>query len=220
MPANPLQGRLFVFGDLHGHINKLEALLKQIRTVFRPDKDKYVFVGDYIDKGPDSKKVVQRLLELSYSGVKTVFLVGNHESMLLDDYLSGKRPHFFLNNGGLSTLKSYGLHKTKPKDTRFPPEHMKFFNNLRLYYRESGYLFVHAGLRPGIPLKQQSVHDLLWIREEFYEQDHDWEDWIIFGHTPFHNPFLKGKLIGIDTGVEFGGPLTCLVLPDMMVLQE
>lgn len=220
MADNGQLGRIFAFGDLHGHVGKLNALLDRIRPIFRPELDKYLFVGDYIDKGPHSKEVVERLIELAGSGVRTVFLVGNHESMLLDDYLTGKRPHFFLDNGGLSTLKSYGLHKTKPKDTRFPPEHAKFFHNLHLYHREGDYLFVHAGLRPGIPLKEQSVHDLLWIREEFYQQDYDWDHWIIFGHTPFHNPFLKGKLIGIDTGVEFGGPLTCLVLPDMMILQE
>ncbi len=220
MPDSGQQGRLFVFGDLHGHIDKLNTLLNRIRPVFRREVDKYIFVGDYIDKGPDSKKVVERLIRLASSGVKTVFMVGNHESMLLDDYLTGKRPHFFLDNGGLSTLKSYGLHKTKPKDTVFPPAHRNFFSNLRLYHRESGYLFVHAGLRPGIPLKEQSVQDLLWIREEFYQQEYDGRDWVVFGHTPFHNPFLKGKLIGIDTGVEFGGPLTCLVLPDMMIMQE
>ncbi len=220
MPDNGQHGRIFVFGDVHGHIDKLNALLDRIRLVFRPKVDKYIFVGDYIDKGPDSKKVVERLVGLAASGVKTVFLVGNHESMLLDDYLTGRRPHFFLDNGGLSTLKSYGLHKTKPKDTRFPPSHARFFNNLRLYHREGGYLFVHAGLRPGIPLKEQSVRDLLWIREEFFQEDYDWEEYVIFGHTPFHNPFVQGKLIGIDTGVEFGGPLTCLVLPDMMIMQE
>jgi len=211
-------GRLYVFGDIHGQAGMLDGILDRIA----PDRkaDKLIFLGDYIDRGPEAKQVVDRLLALQRAGYNTVFLKGNHEAMLLDSYLTGRQPEFFLRNGGEATLKSYGLEIFPPKEARLPAAHQVFFEELKKYHTEPGYIFVHAGLRPGVPLEDQVETDLFWIRDEFFGQDHDWGATVIFGHTPFHEPFQRGEMIGIDTGTAYGGHLTCLVLPDMKIIQS
>jgi serine/threonine protein phosphatase 1 len=211
-------GRFYVFGDIHGQAGMLDGILDRIA----PDKksDKLIFLGDYIDRGPEAKKVVDRLLALKRARYKTVFLKGNHEAMLLDSYLTGRQPEFFLSNGGEATLKSYGLEIFPPKEARLPTAHQAFFEGLKKYHTEPGYIFVHAGLRPGVALEDQVETDLFWIRDEFFEQNYDWGATVVFGHTPFHEPFQRGRMIGIDTGTAYGGHLTCLVLPDMKIIQS
>lgn len=211
-------GRFYVFGDIHGQAGMLDDILDRIA----PSKknDKLIFLGDYIDRGPKAKQVIDRLLDLKGAGYRTVFLRGNHESMLLDSYLSGLRPEFFLSNGGEATIKSYNLEIFPPNETKLPAAHQAFFEGLKTYHTEPGYIFVHAGLRPGISLEDQVETDLLWIREEFFEQEYDWGATVVFGHTPFHEPFQRGRMIGIDTGTAYGAHLTCLVLPDMKIIQS
>jgi serine/threonine protein phosphatase 1 len=142
---------------------------------------------------------------------ETVVLMGNHERMLLEA-LEGRRVQRFLENGGLETLCSYGL--TIDTLGRMPEDHVRFLGGLPLFHETEHYIFVHAGLKPGLPLASQQEKDLLWIREEFIYSDWDFGKTVIFGHTPFAQPLSKPGLIGIDTGAGFGLRLTCLKLPE------
>ena len=174
--------------------------------------DTLVFLGDYIDRGPQSMDVVDYLLHLSQKGHKTVFLKGNHEAMLLD-YLSGKNKLTFLMNGGSATLNNYMQNMNRSSRAVIPPSHIDFLQSLRLYYETDAYIFVHAGLAPGIPLNQQQEMDLLWIRDRFINATYDFGKIVLFGHTPFKEPLIKKNKIGIDTGAVYGNKLTCVELP-------
>lgn len=209
-------GKILAIGDIHGCYPKLLRLMD--RLTGDPEEDLLIFVGDYIDRGEESRQVVEYLLGLKKEWKKTVFLLGNHERMLLD-FLDGGSIQPFLLNGGKKTLDSYfgtslQTQRENPR-TIFPPEHVAFFRSLLPYYEHEAYLFVHAGLREGIPLAEQNLFDLLWIREDFYFSPYDFERTIVFGHTPFQKPFVYKKRIGIDTGAVYGNKLTCLELPEM-----
>lgn len=176
-----------------------------------PPDIQLVFMGDYIDRGPNSAQVVSELIKLQQDRPDTVMLMGNHEAMLLDA-LDGVRVEAFLWNGGGDTLRSYGL---APHELdKLPPEHVDFFRGLLPMYQTDEYIFVHAGLRPGVELEKQDPWDLVWIREEFYLAGADFGRTVIFGHTPFRQPMVTPHLIGIDTGAVFGNQLTCLQLPE------
>jgi serine/threonine protein phosphatase 1 len=208
--------RILAIGDIHGCYNKLVSLVEKVRI--NPEKDFVVFIGDYIDRGDQSKEVVDYLIEFKKKVPSTVFLLGNHEHMLLD-YLSGKNINPFMFNGGQKTLISYfgegGLASFQDGKHDFPPEHVDFFNSLRPYFELDQYIFVHAGLRNGIPLARQDLFDLLWIREEFYYSKFSFGKTVIFGHTPFPEPFIFKDKVGIDTGAVYGNTLTCVDLPSM-----
>ena len=206
------RGRIFAVGDIHGQLKLLDRLLAQLPL--EPKEDLLVFLGDYVDRGPDPKGVLERLMFLDKSGFNTVFLKGNHEVMLLD-YFSGRNRERFLFNGGYTTLQSYARPGQDPMEAELPPDHLEFINGLELYFETQDAIFVHAGLRPGIPLKDQDPEDLLWIRDEFFSSGYDWGKAVVFGHTPFGKPFRKDRLIGLDTGAAYGGGLTCLMLPDL-----
>ncbi|MFH1057219.1 MAG: metallophosphoesterase family protein [Pseudomonadota bacterium] len=201
---------ILAVGDLHARYDLLERLLGELLPKLPADV-RLVFLGDYIDRGPDAARVVARLIALAAERPGTVFLMGNHERMLLDA-LEGLRVPIFLHNGGLETLASYGL---GPDDLgRVPAAHLDFLRGLGLFYETDAYVFVHAGLRPGLPLDRQHERDLLWIRDEFYNQDHGLGKTVVFGHTPFGQPLVRPGLIGIDTGAVYGNHLTCLLLPE------
>jgi serine/threonine protein phosphatase 1 len=185
------------------------------------ETDLLVFIGDYIDRGPDSKGVVDYVLQCQEKLCTTVYLMGNHEQMFLD-YLAGKNIETFLYNGGMETLASYGLTgRRKISDDDLPPGHAAFFQELLHYYETDDFIFVHAGLRPGVSLSEQRFADFLWIRYDFIRSDYNFEKTVIFGHTPLSRtaPFYGKKKIGIDTGAVYGGTLTCLELPEMRVYQ-
>jgi serine/threonine protein phosphatase 1 len=140
-------------------------------------------------------------------------LKGNHEAMFLD-FLQGLQREMFLHNGGYSTLREYwGDNWEYLKELHLPPEHERFYRELRLYYETPDYIFVHGGLKPGVPLTEQQEEDLLWIRGEFIASLEDFGHRVIFGHTPFKHPLLLPNKIGIDTGAVYGNFLTCLKLP-------
>ncbi len=205
--------KIFVISDIHGCFYKLTRLMEELSPDL--DGDTLIFLGDYIDRGTDSCRVIEYMLGLRDSHPNVVFLKGNHEKMLLD-FLAGTDQFLFLENGGDLTLASYYTrYKVRNGEIFIPREHLNFFENLQLYYETDDYLFVHAGLRPSVPLKEQAEEDLLWIREEFIYTEHDFGKMIIFGHTPFLRPFVAYKKIGIDTGAAYGNELTCLILPDM-----
>lgn len=208
---NPLRRkRTYAIGDVHGCLESLMALMAKLS----PRKaDELLFIGDYIDRGPDSKGVVDYVLELRKSRPgKVTCLLGNHEWMLLN-HLDGTDPVSWLQNGGQATLASYG------GEHKIPYAHREFFHSLAPLHRTDDYLFVHAGIRPGVPLEAQSTEDMLWIRRECYLFPGRFNPPIVFGHTPLREVLNQEDRIGIDTGCVFGGKLTCLVLPGREVIQ-
>jgi len=206
--------KTFVIGDIHGCYGALKALLEKINP--DPDHDTLVFLGDYIDRGPDSKKVVSEVIDLQQSFPRVITLMGNHEQMFLS-VLAGEKYNFFLQMGGDKTLNSYNI--TPPYSQNIfehiPLEHIHFFQNLLLLWEDEHYIYVHAGLEPGIHLSQQSAHWCCWARTNFIYSEFDFGKRVVFGHTPFEKPYIDQYKIGIDTGKVYGGELTCLVLPDM-----
>ena len=210
----------------------LEALLDEMPL---EPGDEIVFMGDYVDRGPDSKGVVDRLIELA-GQYSCTFLCGNHESMFLD-FLGWRRSeHFagdaFLANGGGRTLASYGYFDAPnpdPADFELPPGHDAFFRDLRLYHQHGDYLFVHAGLgRPLLKekdlrfaLRKARSEDLLWDRSTI-GMPHDLGVTVVYGHTPTEDFEVRWNApfsIGIDTGAVYGGKLTAIRLPDETLFQ-
>jgi len=214
-----MEARVFAVGDVHGCREELVRLLEALPL---DEHDRLVFLGDYVDRGPDSAGVVSALLELATARPSTTFLRGNHEDMLLD-YL---RPHprygdAFLMNGGRATAASYGAGEgAMALAESLPPAHLDFLHRTELMYRSPGVVCVHAGIRPGVPLEQQVAEDLLWIREEFLRAPHGLDATVVFGHTPHRDvvTHLAGKL-GIDTGCVYGGALTAVELPARVAYQ-
>lgn len=193
--------RLLAIGDIHGCLDRLQNLLTQVDP---QPQDQLVFLGDYVDRGPDSCGVIDFLIVLAEKFPTTIFLRGNHEQMFLD-FLTADLGYGFLINGGQDTIDSYERRRSFPP----PREHLDFLNNLQLYWETDEYIFVHAGLRPGIALQEQSSNDCLWIRREFMESSYDWGKTVVFGHTPQSEPLLTESRIGLDTGAVYGGRLAC-----------
>ena len=205
--------KIFAIGDIHGCYDRLKTLMEKIPIDC--SRDALVFIGDYIDRGPHSFEVVDYLIQLKNRVPETIFLKGNHEDML-DKFLNGTERFNYLLNGGQQTLDSY---LTKPVESEFfpiPPDHMEFFKSLRLFYETDEFIFVHAGLRPRVPLESQKTEDLLWIRSKFVKSKYDFGKRVIFGHTPLKNPLVELNKIGIDTGAVYGNALTCVQLPDLV----
>jgi serine/threonine protein phosphatase 1 len=205
---------LYAIGDIHGSLDSLERLMDKIN----PDltRDRLVFIGDYIDRGPEPKGVVDYIIRLKNQAPPggIICLKGNHEAMFLD-FLQGAPADLFLFNGGLSTLQDYwGEDWTNRQSLVLPPDHAQFYQDLQLYYETPDYIFVHGGLKPGVPLAEQQEEDLLWIRGEFIASPEDFGRRVIFGHTPFKQPLLMPNKIGIDTGAVYGNFLTAVKLPE------
>lgn len=206
-------GRLIAIGDVHGCVDELDTLLAAVAPAAG---DKVVFLGDYIDRGPSARGVVDRLIDLARSGAcETVFLRGNHEDMFLG-FLGerGRHGEAFLFNGGRATLASYGIPTTVPGEearAKMPQAHLEFIRALELKHLVPPFLFVHAGIAPLRTLEEQDEEDLLWIREEFIRNPHPLKSTVVFGHTPqrevlWHLPFK----IGLDTGCVYGNKLSCV----------
>jgi len=210
-----MSGDLYAIGDIHGSLESLERLLDKINLDLTVDR--LLFVGDYIDRGPRSKGVVDYIIRLKDQAPpgQIICLKGNHEAMFLD-FLAGGQGDMFLFNGGLATLEDYWGDDWVGQDREsltLPPDHAQFFQDLELYYEMPDYIFVHGGLKPGVPLDEQVEDDLLWIRGEFITSEADFGRRVIFGHTPFKKPLLMPNKIGIDTGAVYGNFLTALKLP-------
>jgi serine/threonine protein phosphatase 1 len=205
----------YVIGDIHGCHTALVELLKKISP--DPGNDFLIFLGDYIDRGPGSKDVLTTLVQLQQQIPRMITLKGNHEDAFLR-YLSGKDVDFFLNIGGRQTLESYGLTNFTPDAAKkvIPHEHMQFLSNLLPFWEDDEYIYVHAGLKPGVHLSQQTSDWLFWAdRERFACLDYNFGKRVIFGHTANPTPVVMPNKIGIDCGAVYGGKLTCLVLPDL-----
>ena len=213
--------RLFAIGDVHGCATELARLLDAI-----PAKagDTIAFVGDYIDRGPDSRGVIDLLLGWrTRTRARTVFLRGNHEDMALG-FLGrgGQWGEAWLRNGGTAALRSYGIDACLSGAdvvARMPPAHVEFMAATEPSFAWRDYRVVHAGIRPGVAWEAQQSEDLLWIREEFLDNPHDLDATVIFGHTPHRRVVVGPNKLGIDTGCVYGGALTCVALPEGRVYQ-
>ena len=183
--------RYIAITDIHGELRKLESVLSKIET--RPD-DIFVFMGDYIDRGPDSKGVVEKVLEIK-ERFQTITLIGSHEYALLHANTDEYYNYLFWNYGGPATVKSYG-----GRFENILATHGDFFRNLKFYHLTDKYLFVHAGIDPRYSLEEQSEVDLVYIRSAFYRNKHNLPQKIIFGHTEFDSPLIQDDKICIDLG--------------------
>jgi len=203
--------RIFILGDIHGCLDMLKRMMDKIK--WQPDKDRLIFLGDYIDRGKNPKGVVDYILALEKISSHIQCLIGNHEAAFLD-YLTGREKRLFLINGGYSTLESYDKGRDGQKNSLVPPDHLEFYESLETYLDLDDYYVVHAGFRPGIPLTKQNFEDMIWIRDPFIFSAHDFGKKVIFGHTPFSEPLILENKIGLDTGAVYGNKLTCLELPE------
>lgn len=222
--------RIYAVGDIHGRLDLLTQLLDVIvaHDSLRPTVGtrQLVFLGDYVDRGPDSRGVIDLLLTGLPAGFESICLKGNHEAMMLDAL---KTPipdarHWF-GNGGRTTLESYGI-SCSPEDGYYDYDllarrmrekidggpHEAFLKGLRLNYRCGSYYFVHAGVHPNRPLDQQREEDQLWIRDRFLYAPDDFGAVVVHGHTPTDEPEVCDNRIGIDTGAVYGGALTAVCL--------
>jgi serine/threonine protein phosphatase 1 len=210
-------GKIFAIGDIHGCAAKLEALLR--RLPFDRAQDTLVFLGDYLDRGPDAKKVLDQLCRLRAEGVRIVPLMGNHEYLLLEYHRNPDQALLpYLRRLGLeNTLESYGGASLAALASLafLPGDHRDFLLSLLPYWETEEYIFVHAGLRPDQPLAEQDTSDLCEIREPFLSEERDYGKRVIFGHTPFATPLLTPFRTGIDTGAAYGNLLTAVELPGL-----
>lgn len=223
-PSVPRGTRVYAIGDIHGRAD----LLREIHRLIREDFDRApverpvaVYLGDYIDRGLESRQVVDILLDEPLAGFERVHLRGNHEDFMLrflDDAAIG--PNWLL-NGGTATLYSYAGGQHEPHDIArvqaalreaLPSRHLDFFRTLSLSYVEGDYLFVHAGIRPHVMLEKQVPLDLMWIREEFLNSSAEHPKMVVHGHSIHFTPEVRPNRIGIDTGAYATGTLTCLML--------
>ncbi|MGM0589005.1 MAG: metallophosphoesterase family protein [Bacteroidota bacterium] len=217
---------MIAIGDIHGCVRSAEALLNTLIAKGWADERQTIFVGDYIDRGPDSKGVVDLVLDYGKQ-YDTVTLRGNHEQMMLDAHQTGNTS-LWLSNGGSATLKSYDAPYNK---LELPSNHFHFYRNTKFYHQTEDYVFVHAGLPPDMTvaeaLADESVYeDFLWQRSHLHLPEVPWEKTVVFGHTPQAEPLIKSQRIGIDTGCVYKhlsgmGKLTAVLLPEReFVFQE
>jgi serine/threonine protein phosphatase 1 len=186
----------------------LKSLIDKVG--WHPDRDKLIFLGDYVDRGEDSKGVIDFLLDLFNMSPHVHCLMGNHESLFLR-YLEGEDDGLFLQNGGITTLSSYSANG----EVHIPRAHISFLKSLKVMIELDDYYIVHAGFMPGVGIREQTTRDCLWIRDSFIFSEYDFGKKIIFGHTPFSSPLVMDNKIGLDTGAVFGNMLTCLEIPAM-----
>jgi serine/threonine protein phosphatase 1 len=218
----PRGQRVYAVGDVHGCRQQLVDLHAAIAAdlTARPIRSVLLMhLGDYIDLGPDSAGVIEVLSQTSpIAGVTTINLIGDHERMLLDA-LSGDRAAAtdWLWAGGRASLASWGIDPDLPREQwelALPAPHVAFLRSLALTHREGDYLFVHAGIRPGVTLAQQTPDDLVTMRQPFLWSDADFGVVVVHGHNTAPLPAVTENRIGIDTGAGHGGPLTCAVLEE------
>src|SRR5450759_4037534 len=217
--------RLYVIGDIHGRLDLLDRLIDEIDRDAKEHRANCLTVtlGDYIDRGPDSRGVLDRLLSNPFPG-DYVALKGNHEALLqafLENPATGAQ---WRHLGGLETLRSFGIlvgplmrgqnydQAAEQLRAALSPEHRKFLASLKTSLTVGRYFLCHAGIRPGVSLERQSEEDLLWIRDEFLSSKMDFGKIVVHGHTPTDEPEVLPNRINIDTGAFATGRLTCLVI--------
>lgn len=224
---------IYAIGDIHGHLDQLaeaHRLIAEDRARAAAGAATVVHLGDLVDRGPNSRGVIQFLLDGLRRGEDWVVLAGNHDRMFAEFLEGGDGSHARLRAGmtwqhhamgGKSTLESYGIRKkVLESEAHFcrraraavPESHAAFLNGLPLWYRGEGMIFVHAGIRPGFPMDAQDEDDLLWIRDDFLWHLGDHEAVVVHGHTPVEEPTHYGNRINIDTGAGWGHDLVPVVI--------
>ncbi len=219
--------RIYAIGDVHGCLREFDQLIRKIDKDLKDNpvkKHQLVCLGDYVDRGPDVKDVIERLMKLDKSDRDTVFLKGNHEDWLLgfldDPDVMGAS---YLNWGDLLTLNSYGVENNpgavntdlaKAARRLIPTKHRVFLKKLPVYHCVGDFCFVHAGIRPGINLGKQLEHDLIWIRDDFLQHSKPFDRVVVHGHTPTNKPEVHPNRINVDTRCYDTGILTALVIEE------
>ena len=223
--------RIYAIGDLHGRLD----LLDEIHDLIRGDaaaatpgqRMLVVYLGDYIDRGPRSFEVIGRLLDNPMSpDFETIYLRGNHEDIMLGFLDFGTRGAPWFRHGGRETLQSYGVDAPdaaaegefpaarQSLAERLPPTHRAFLDATKVMHREGDYLFVHAGIRPGVKIEKQDPNDFMWIRHEFMDSERHHSVCVVHGHTIEARPAITEQRIGLDTGAYYTGVLSCAVIED------
>jgi serine/threonine protein phosphatase 1 len=226
MPSLPPNTRIYAIGDIHGRADLLDQIYERIEGDIGRDEPagiEIVHLGDYVDRGPDSRGVIERIIAMSERH-NVVTLKGNHEDILLRFFDNPESFRFWQRLGAVETLVSYGLGPqvlsrgddfgalSAALHAALPETHKQFLSRLPLTYECGDFLFVHAGLRPGIPVNRQSAEDLMTIRDDFLHHTERFEKFVIHGHTPVRSPDIRSNRINIDTGAYATGQLTCLVI--------
>lgn len=222
---------IYAVGDVHGRADLLSVLCRRIEEdaqQLTPGTERIVvFMGDYVDRGLESAEVIEALIRRPLPGFRTIHLLGNHDAWLLSFLVDPEVGATWLRYGGDVTLHSYGVPLGTPIDDvdyllslqqelrrRLPTSHVEFLQSLELSFEIGDYAFVHAGVRPGVPVDRQTADDLLWIREPFLSFNRSFGKVIVHGHTVEAEPVVRHNRIGIDTGACWTGRLTCVVLEE------
>lgn len=228
-PSIPENKRIYAIGDIHGRVDLLnsihDVILKDSGSLETECENSVVYLGDYVDRGFESKEVLDVLVNSPLEGFKAIYLKGNHEDLLLnflEDFSIGT---LWFSLGGDATVYSYGVssplgvkqdkHFKKIQESlreTLPEEHQRFLLDLKLYHEVGDYLFVHAGIMPGRAMSKQLQEHMMWIRDDFLKHKKDHGKVIVHGHTVTEEPEILSNRIGIDTGACYNGKLTCLVL--------
>ncbi|ATU92276.1 serine/threonine protein phosphatase [Phyllobacterium zundukense] len=218
---------VYIIGDVHGCLKELLALERTISddAASLPAKKLIIMLGDYVDRGPASAQVIDHLIDVCPEGFERLCLTGNHDMAMLE-YLDGRLAlSTWLQMGGDATLLSYGIdvehlkqiYKSQAKLDEIirravPVRHAEFLRTLPILITAGKFLFVHAGIRPSIPIQEQKDEDLVFIRSEFFNNSHLLKHWVIHGHTPIDKPVRDGKRFNLDTGAFYTGKLSALRL--------
>ncbi|KUF09469.1 metallophosphoesterase family protein [Pseudoponticoccus marisrubri] len=228
--------RIYAIGDIHGQKAMLDGALARIEADGGAGA-RTVFLGDYVDRGPDSRGVIDTFLRGRDAGRDWVFVKGNHDRMFErfldsgerhDDRIKSGKSWVTPNLGGEETLASYGVPGAATMEPEallqaveraVPDSHRAFLKDLALYHEQGDFLFVHAGIRPGLPLKWQQEDDLLWIRDEFLSDGRDFGHFVVHGHTPVEGPDLRSNRLNLDTGAGYGRPLSVAVFEGGRIAQ-
>jgi serine/threonine protein phosphatase 1 len=222
---------VYAVGDIHGRVDLVEQMHRLITddaALLTPGTSKVVvYLGDYVDRGLESRQVIDFLIRDRLADFQPVYLLGNHDAWLLSFLVDPTIGSTWLRYGGDATMLSYGVQLSGPPGDpsffeqlqsslrqRIPRQHVEFLQSLELSFESGDYLFVHAGVNPAQPLDQQIADDLLWIREPFLNSRRDLGRVIVHGHTVESEPVVRRNRIGIDTGACWTGCLTCLVLEE------
>ena len=202
--------KVYAFGDIHGCLEQFQRLIELCEMDAASQKSTFIFLGDYIDRGPDSRGVIDFLVDLQkWSPDKVICLRGNHEELFLNALNGEDAEASWLSNGGDATLRSY--HATRARD--IPASHIDWIRSLPLFHDDGQRFFVHAGVHPDRPLDQQRSRDLMWLREPFLSSSKDFGRLVVHGHTPLDNgiPDLRPNRLNLDTGAVYGRALTAAV---------
>lgn len=225
-PALPAGIRIYAVGDVHGRLDLLEKTMARVdASLARSSAENAfeIYLGDYIDRGPQSRQVLDRLISRSAER-NTIFLKGNHETYVPQFLENPAILSDWRQYGGLETLMSYGLKPSinanaaeqielaEALKVTIPQHHHEFLENLKLFIACGDFFFVHAGVKPRVPLSQQREEDLLWIREDFLLFEEDFGKVIVHGHTPVREADIRPNRINIDTGAYATSRLTCIMI--------